>query len=121
MWWLDTSNDIWDQEFGVEIFDIPRYGNDRLRSQRGRFTHLKAPYNRLETFVQQQDSPNALIKLLIPTVECNAAIAGLDFMGINYSTIFPGLEGAAKAASLKVFCEVQNRGVCPSSSSAAAV
>lgn len=102
VWCLDTNHEMWSREFGVEILGVPSYGNERLRAQMGKFTLLRAPYDTLEEYVAQfPEAGNALVKTLIPASEARVALADLDAMGLNYSRIFPGLEGCARAAALR--------------------
>ncbi|HKP45225.1 MAG TPA: FRG domain-containing protein [Pyrinomonadaceae bacterium] len=106
VWCLDTRSEIWSKEFGVELLDIPSYGNDRLRNQLGRFTLLRAPFDTLEEYVSNFDgAESALTQFLIPSSDACAALADLDVMGINYSKVFPGLEGVARAARLRMLFE----------------
>lgn len=103
VWCLDRTSVIWTGEYGAEILEVPSYGNERLRNQRGKFTRLKAPYDSLEEYVNTIDGAmGALTKYLIPVGEARTALADLDLMGINPSNIFPGLEGCASAANLRM-------------------
>jgi hypothetical protein len=107
VWCLDTRSSVWSREFGAEILDVPSYGNDRLRSQLGRFTLLRAPYDTLEEYVANfNDEHSPLLQFRIPSRDVRIALADLDVMGINYSRIFPGLEGCARAARLRALLEV---------------
>lgn len=103
VWVLDSTRDIWNSEFGCEIVNVPGFGNERIRNQHGRFTHLKAPSDSLEEYVTQfTDDTTALRKYLIPVREAGVAMADLDSMGLNHSRIYPGLSGNAKAAEVRV-------------------
>ena len=107
VWCLDTRSPIWSKESGAEILDVPSYGNDRLRSQLGRFTLLRAPFDTLEEYAAQfKEEHSALLQFTIPSHEVRIALADLEVMGINYSRIFPGLDGCARAARLRAFLEV---------------
>jgi hypothetical protein len=102
VWCLDTRSHIWSREFGVEILSVPSHGNDRLRMQMGKFTLLRAPYDTLEEYVAQfPEAADALVKTVIPASEVLIALADLDVMGLNHSRIFPGIEGCARAATLR--------------------
>ena len=80
--------------------------NERLRNQLGKFTLVTSPYNSVEAHIEACDKTGqALRKISIPATEAKAALSDLDFMGINYSTIYPGLEGCARAASLRMMLE----------------
>lgn len=107
VWVLDTRSPIWSREFGVELLDVPGEGNDRLRAQLGRFSLLRAPYDTLEEYVAHFPSGHeALRQYLLPSREAAIALADLDVMGINYSRVFPGLEGSARAARLRLSFEL---------------
>jgi hypothetical protein len=106
VWCLDTRSSIWSRESGAEILDVPSYGNERLRGQLGRFTILRAPYDTLDEYVHQfPGEERALSQFRIPSRDVWAALADLDVMGINYSRIFPGLDGCARAARLRALLE----------------
>jgi hypothetical protein len=107
VWCLDTRSPIWSRESGAELLDVPSYGNERLRSQLGRFTLLRAPFDTLEEYVHAfPDEENALRQFRIPSRDVRVALADLDVMGINYSRIFPGLDGSARAARLRALLEI---------------
>jgi FRG domain len=107
VWCLDTRSPIWSREFGAEILDVPSYGNERLRTQLGRFTLLRAPYDTLEEYVANFSAERSpLWQFRIPSRDLRIALADLDVMGVNYSRIFPGLEGCARAAQLRALLEI---------------
>lgn len=106
VWALDTRNPIWSREYGVELLEVPTQGNERLRTQLGRHSLLRAPFDTLEEYVAHfPDQSAALIQFVVPSSEASMALAELDIMGINYSRIFPGLEGCARAARLRMSLE----------------
>lgn len=103
IWVLDSTQEIWNAEFGCNIVTVPCFGNERIRNQHGRFTHLKSPANSLEEYVAQfQQQGMALKKYLLPVNQAGAAMADLDSMGLNHARIYPGLSGNAKAAEVRV-------------------
>lgn len=103
IWALDTENEVWNNEMGVDILNVSGYGNERLRSQFGRFTLLKAPNDSLESFLAGIAAiDNPLTKFVLPSKEARKGLAELEIMGISYSRIFPGLDGAARAAHLRM-------------------
>src|SRR5687768_11738550 len=103
VWCLNTQSDIWSSDAGAEVLEIPTYGNDRLRSQLGKFTLLKSSYDSLEEYVQSfPEDDDALIQFLLPSSDALIALADLDVMGINYPRLFSGLEGCARAAALRM-------------------
>jgi hypothetical protein len=104
IWCLDQSQkNVWSPESGVEILNIPTYGNDRLRNQMGWFTYLRAKEDTLEEYVSGfPEAASALRRFEIPAREVRFALADLGMMGINNSRIFPGLYSCALDAELQV-------------------
>lgn len=103
VWVLDSTQDIWNADFGCSIVTVPSFGNIRIKNQHGLFTHLKNPSDSLEEYVNQFPGGNdALIKYLVPVSEAAIAMADLDSMGISHSRIYPGLTGNARAAEVRV-------------------
>jgi hypothetical protein len=103
IWCLDQEEtNVWDSESGAQILHVPGYGNERLRRQLGWFTLLNAPYDTLEEYVKHfSEASEALRQFQVPTADAKQALADLEMMGITYSTIYPGLDGSAKAAELR--------------------
>jgi hypothetical protein len=96
---LSRESDVWNAESGVEVVDVPPVGNLRLRNQSGMFTIMRTPFASLEEYVEHYgDGPPALRKFILPAHEAVHAVSDLDAMGINYSHVYPGLEGYALAA-----------------------
>lgn len=103
VWCLNTKSDIWSSDSGADVVEVPSYGNDRLRSQLGKFTILKSGCDSLDEYVQNfPDDDNALTQFLLPSSDALIALADLDVMGINYPRLFNGLEGCARAVSLRM-------------------
>lgn len=103
VWCLNTQSDVWSSDSGAEVLAVPTYGNDRLRSQLGKFTLLRAAVDSLEEYVQDfKEDDGALTQFLIPSSDAQIALADLDVMGINYTRLFAGLEGCALTATLRV-------------------
>lgn len=104
IWALKTSaENIWNEDFGVQIVNVPSIGNIRIRNQYGKFTLLKTPFNCLEEYVTHfDDEPKQLLKFLIHSSAAKDAIADLDAMGINYTRIYPELIGSALSAKIRV-------------------
>lgn len=104
VWVIDRTSHIWAEENGCAVFRVPSFGNLRLANQQGWFTNLKSPQKALEEHVARFGiSEQATFrKYLIPVNEMRAAIADLDAMGINYARIYPGLEGNARAAEVRI-------------------
>jgi len=103
IWCLDSTNEIFNQELGLEIVTIKQVGNQRLRNQDGVFTYLKSTDRDLEQFIRKIDIKNEspiLRKILIHKSELEVAINDLDAMGINNLKIYPDLMGIAMNAKL---------------------
>jgi hypothetical protein len=107
VWCLDKrQREVWSAESGVEIVHVPSYSNERLRNQLGWFTLLRAPFDTLEEYVKNFDhAEEALKQFRIPITEAKFALADLEMMGISYSRIFPGLDGCARTAQLRMSWE----------------
>ncbi|AYG64335.1 FRG domain-containing protein [Rhizobium jaguaris] len=103
VWCIDRCvANVWSSEAGVEIIHVPSYGNERLRNQLGWFTLLKAPYDSLEEYVSHFDeAPAALRRFSIPATDVRRALADLELMGMNFSRIYPGVDGSARTAVLR--------------------
>ena len=99
IWVLDTTHPIWSAQYGVEIIDVPLFGNQRIRNQSGKFTLSKTPFSTLEDYVKAHgDGGDPLRKFLLPASDAGRALADLDAMGINHGTVYPEFEGAAQTA-----------------------
>lgn len=106
VWCLDRQSPIWSAENGVELLSIASPYNLRLRNQLGKFTYLRAAYDTLEDHIAHfEGEADALIRFDIPSADAKVALADLDVMGINYSTVYPGLAGAGAAAKLRMTLE----------------
>lgn len=109
VWVLDSTLHIWSGNRGCQIVSVPSFGNERIRNQHGRFTHLKTPANSLEAHVHQcQGDGVALKKYLIPVREASSAMADLDSMGLSHSRIYPGLQGSARSAEVRVILNMND-------------
>jgi hypothetical protein len=104
IWVLDTENPIWSTGGAVEVVSPPREGNERLRSQQGRFTLTRGTYRFLEDYAEAVATPigDALRRVLLPTQEAVKASADLDAMGVNFLNLFPGVEGCVKSSKLRL-------------------
>jgi hypothetical protein len=106
IWCLDTTSRIWDEDTGIRLLNISSPYNERLKNQLGKFTLLQSPFDSVNEHIDKCDRDGtALLKITLPATEAHAALSDLDFMGINYSTIYPGLDGCARAANLRVFLD----------------
>ncbi|HEX4962241.1 MAG TPA: FRG domain-containing protein [Thermoanaerobaculia bacterium] len=109
IWGLDTRNPIWSEEYGVQVVEVPTFGNIRIRNQSGKFTLSKTPFDCLEDYVKaHSDEGVPLRKYLIPGSESRHALSDLDAMGINQSSVYPEIVGSAQLA---VFRAVVSNGI----------
>jgi hypothetical protein len=106
VWVLDPSNPAWTESSGCPIVKVPAIWNPRIKNQFGKFTYLKNPASSLEEYVGQfGDGEVALKKYTIPAGDFRAAMSELDAMGLSHARIYPGLEGYARAAEVRVTLE----------------
>jgi len=104
VWVIDSKqNHVWNEESGCKLVKVPALWNQRIRNQFGRFTYLRAPYDTLEEYVNQFEAGEAsLQKYSIPVRDFRLAMSELDAMGLTHARIYPGLEGNARAAQIRV-------------------
>jgi hypothetical protein len=106
IWALNLKSKAWTLDSGVEIVDVPAFGNLRLRNQAGKFSLSKTIYGCLEDYVLHCGiKGDSLIKLLLPAQEAKVALADLYSMGINHSRIYPEIVGCAMAAKMRVLLD----------------
>jgi hypothetical protein len=117
IWVLDSENPIWSTHYGVEIIDVPSFGNQRIRNQSGKFTLSKTPFPALEDYVHAHGDRGALTRYSLPASESTRALADLDAMGIHHATVYPEIEGAAQMALFRTVAKfdafVQTEGTRP--------
>jgi FRG domain len=103
VWVIDSESHVWNEENGCTLVKVPALWNQRIRNQFGRFTYLRAPYDTLEEYVNQFEAGEAsLQKYLIHIRDFRLAMSELDAMGLTHARIYPGLEGNARAAEIRV-------------------
>ncbi|HSF23669.1 MAG TPA: FRG domain-containing protein [Blastocatellia bacterium] len=103
IWVLDTTHPIWSSHYGVEIIEVPSFGNKRIRNQSGKFTLSRTPFPDLESYVAAHgDEGKPLRKFLLPAPDYSKALADLDAMGIHHGTVYPEIEGAAQMALFRI-------------------
>lgn len=103
IWVLDSEDVCWGSESGCSIENVPAFWNSRIKNQLGKFTYLRAPYDSLEEHVENFEKGEVCLrKYLVPATEFGRALADMDAMGLTHARIFPGLEGNARAAELRV-------------------
>jgi FRG domain len=103
VWVLATKNAAWTESAGCPIVKVPAVWNPRIKNQFGKFTYLKNPANSLEEYVAQFDQGEVVLtKYTIPVRDFRVAMSELDAMGLSHARIYPGLEGFARAAEVRV-------------------
>lgn len=110
----DINLDLADDPFAddpIEFFNPLSDENARLVSQAGSFTKL--PYQQdLESWVKKNYSEAKhknqilLAKVMIPTSDRVGCLKSMNRMNINYSTLFPDIEGASRHCNLQL--EIEN-------------
>ncbi len=109
IWALDSTSRAWRGNRGVSIVSPRTWHNDRMRNQSGSFTLSRTPFRSLQEYVAYCRAEDALKVFLVPQREARWALADLDLMGINSSSMFVDLAGKAKAAVSKVVLEARAR------------
>jgi hypothetical protein len=104
IWALATGHEAWQGE-GAEILAMVSRHNERMLRQQGVLTHLRAPFNSLEAYVEDVDDQDsrALIQFRLPQSEAADALADLRAMGVSSTRLFPDRTGAARAALARCF------------------
>jgi len=99
IWALNVQHPIWSIQYGVELVDVPSFGNQRIRNQAGKFTLARTPFATLEEYVAaHEEDGTALVRFLLPAQEATKALADLDAMGIHHGVVYPEIEGSAQMA-----------------------
>jgi hypothetical protein len=102
IWILNRKSRIWDENNGVKVIEADDTGNQRLRNQSGFFTISKTTFSSLEEHIEQFNLSDVdcipMYQVTMPSSCAQEVLSELDAIGINYSSIFPDLEGYAKEA-----------------------
>lgn len=97
---------LWEsvEEEGVfEILYLRRSHGSRLRAQSGLFTKLNSEQHLdIESYLRSREIAHYLECYELPYEVAMFALRDLDLMNINFSTLFPDLQGAAEQANLEV-------------------
>lgn len=101
VWALHLDNPVWGRDGGVEVVAVPSPANVRMRNQGGRFTLCRARIDTLEEYVDRFATGTALTKCVLPADAAARALPDLDAMGITGLEMFPGLDGAARLATMR--------------------
>lgn len=105
IWAIDKKHDIWLGDSGVTIETCQIDENERQKYQYGVFTLNKSPDKTIEDYVtacsRSYNIDGALYKIILPSEQKNIVLNDLEMMGINYFSLYRGMEGCARAAVLK--------------------
>jgi len=99
---LDTGSEPYPE---LKLIDPFTEFNDRLLSQTGVFVKKTSGLNIVDivnNYCKGNSSAPVLSKITMPSSEREVVLNNLDAMNINWSTIYPGFEGAAKNAKLQL-------------------
>jgi hypothetical protein len=103
VWVLDSESRVWNAENGCTLVKVPALWNQRIRNQFGRFTYLRTADDTIEEYVNHFEQDEVKLKQYrIPVRDLRQAMSELDAMGLTHSRIYPGLEGNARAAEVRV-------------------
>lgn len=107
IWIINSEHEIWQGRYGVSIEKSSVVENERQKYQYGIFTRNNTVNSTLEEYVEECakacNVDEALYKVILPVTERKSVLQDLEMMGINYYTLFRGIEGCAKAALLNVY------------------
>ena len=111
IWALNRSNEIWEPRLGCSILETKIPENKHQKSQNALFTLLKTTEKSLDEYVvtceeKGYSTNDCLTKITLPISDRINVLEDLDLMGINYSTLFSGMESCANSAILKTTIEI---------------
>lgn len=114
VWALNKNSEIWEPRLGCSIVETKTPENTHQKSQNGLFTMLKTTEISLEDYVNSceqkgYDTFNSLIKIVLPINDKPNALEDLELMGINYTSLFSGMESCANSAILKTTIDIVNK------------
>lgn len=105
IWVLRARSAAWDRA-GVRLFQANHGADARMRNQSGWFTYIQGEATSLDELMPAHATdPTLLSRVLMPAAEAACALADLDMMGVNHSTLFPGWIGYAKTAEVRTMLE----------------
>lgn len=101
VWALSYDESLWvDGEF--ELVKPLSFGNARQTAQQGVLTQKSyLGVRSLEAYREGRNRADALTRIEIPATELPTALHDLYLMNINFGTLFPELEGAARQANFE--------------------
>lgn len=114
VWALNKNCEIWEPRLGCSIIETKIPENTHQKSQNGLFTMLKTTEISLEDYVNSceqkgYNTQNSLIKIILPIADKSDALADLELMGINYTSLFSDIESCAHSAILKTTIDIINK------------
>lgn len=106
------SSKVWNHRSdgaSLHVAKIPSGNNANIASQLGVFTYIREriyegkvrKYNAHCNFLSESGHSRYLKRILIPYSIILEVYEGLEHLGVNCSTIYPDLYGAAKSAKLR--------------------
>ena len=103
---LNIASPIVSEESGLSVFTPQAGTNKRQFYQQGLFTCLNTYHNSIDDYVTDATiryhyNEPTLYKLTLPASEQKEALIDLQFMNINYTTLFGDADGYSKNALLK--------------------
>lgn len=109
IWALDQTDGVWSDDYGAQIRRVSRViGNVRARNQGGSFTLLTSGHSDLETWMHSLPNINRtmLWKFSLPACEVLRGLTDLRTMGIDFSRLYPDLQGCALDSKLEALCRI---------------
>lgn len=87
----------------LDIVELIEDGNHRLNAQYGLFTRLYTSHSSVNTMIADEYTKlsTSLIKFSLPSTEVENVLRDLSLMGISSKSLFPGIEGVARYATIK--------------------
>ena len=103
---LNTTSPLVNKESGLSLFTPYAGTNKRQFYQQGLYTCLNTYHSSIDDYVidstiHYQYNEPTLYKLTLPSSEQKEALIDLQFMNINYTTLFGDADGYSKNALLK--------------------
>lgn len=111
IWIADKENAIWSDDVKF-IEESSMRDNVRQTIQKGLFIQNNSRFETIEEYIELtmdiSENEMPLYKAIIPASERASALKDLHMMGIDYYSIYGGLEGCAKAAVMDEMLKLMN-------------
>ncbi|MFT3796628.1 FRG domain-containing protein [Flavobacterium sp.] len=106
IWGINKESESLKMKSGIEFISLPSNKfNYRMKNQIGHFTLSNHTEDSLDDFdsalIKSTKIDDLLWKLNLPVSEMDAVLADLEFMGINYSTVYPDIQGYIEESIFK--------------------